>query len=188
MTGLGPFTFGIASTKELVTLHPDMQIVLSNAIQVYNFSIHQGARTVEEQIRNIRKRASKTLDSYHIPRDKNGHYDPSVPCLAADILPYQKGVNPWPQPNDSLEVREKKKGRFYYMQGIVYKAARDEGIAIVQGVDWDHDADFFDQSFDDLPHVQLLRKDWPPLIVGAEVLAEANEALRSVGRTEHKNK
>jgi len=172
----GPYEFGRASTKQLLTVHHDLQIVLQDAIQYMDFSITQGARTVEEQIRNIRKQVSDTLDSRHIPRDDAGLYDPNAPCVAVDLVPYTKGVNPWPQDSDSRVVRQKKAHRFYYMQGIIYTCAQKQGIRIRQGLDWDMDGDFFDQKFDDLPHVELVVSDWQKLVVEGTLLAEANEA------------
>ena len=180
----GPFNFGTASQSQLVTMHHDLRIIANDAIEIFDFSAHQGTRTVEEQIRNIRREVSKTLDSRHIPRDEEGNYDPNLPCSAGDFLPYTKGVNAWPQDSDSRKVRQKKAHRFYYMQGIFLTIAKSHKIEIIQGVDWDMDGNFFDQSFDDLPHLQLARK-LPKLIVSGELLEMANEALLSRGLKAH---
>lgn len=181
-----PYDYGRASTAVFVTLHHDLQLILTDLIRIYNVSLIQGARSVEEQIRNIRRRASKTLDSRHIPRDATGKYDPSKPAIAVDLVPYQKGVNPWPQDSDPSVVRQKKAHRFYFMQGMIFRIAAEHSITIRQGVDWDGDADFLDQKFDDLPHIELVRPDWPRLVVDDEdLLALANEALRSRGLKEH---
>jgi len=181
-----PFSFGRASGAQFTTLHDDLQIVLTGGIEVYDFSITQGARPIEQQIQNIRNGASKTLDSRHIPRDEDGNYDRNAPCVAADCTPYTQGVNPWPQDSDPRHVREKKKARFYFMQGIFLTIAQQNGIEIRQGIDWDRDADIFDQTFDDLPHIELHRSI-PRLIVPDDLLEQANEALRSRGLKEHRN-
>ncbi len=175
------YAHGANSQKQIATLHHDLQIIVGGLIEIYDHSVEQGARTVDEQIANIRRGVSKTLDSRHIPRDKNGLYDPSKKCIAVDIIPYQKGVNPWPQDSESGRVQAKKKGRFYFMQGIVRQIAHAEKIEIRQGQDWDRDNDFMDQSFDDLPHLELFVPDWPKLIVEGDLLERANEALRSRG-------
>ncbi len=176
------FSYGSNSAKELATLHPDLQIIFTELLEIYDHSITQGARTLDTQIANIRRGVSKTLDSRHIPRDEAGRYNPTYPCMAADVVPYTKGVNPWPQDSESRNVREKKKARFYYMQGIIRHIAYREGIEIRQGMDWDRDNDFMDQSFDDLPHIELYVPDWPRLIVSDDdLLGRANEALRSRG-------
>lgn len=176
------YVHGRNSLKQFGTLHTDLQYILTQLLGTFDHSVQQGARTLDEQIANIRRGVSKTLDSRHIPRDEAGNYNPTFPCMAVDLVPYQKGLNPWPQDIDSRTDREKKKGRFYYMQGIIRQIAHAENIEIRQGVDWDRDNDFMDQSFDDLPHIELYVPDWPKLIVADEDLLErANEALRSRG-------
>lgn len=180
------YVHGHNSLKQLATLHHDLQIVVTHLLETFDHSVQQGARTVDEQIANIRRGVSKTLDSRHIPRDEAGVYNPTFLCMAVDLVPYQKNLNPWPQDNDSRTDREKKKGRFYYMQGIIRQIAHSEKIAIRQGVDWDRDNDFMDQSFDDLPHIELYVTDWPKLIIeDADLLGRANEALRSKGLKSH---
>lgn len=180
-----PFSFGRRSDAQFVTLHHDLQIILTSAIEIYDFSITQGARSIEQQILNISRGVSKTIDSRHIPRDNDGRYNPNAPALAADCTPYTQGVNPWPQDSDPRHIREKKKARFYYLQGILYSIAQQHSIAIRQGVDWDGDADFFDQTFDDLPHIELpsSAKLWLP----DDLLEQANEALLARGLKAYKN-
>ena len=124
----GPFSFGRRSEAQFVTLHHDLQIVYTGAIEVFDFSIIQGARTIEQQILNVTNRVSKTLDSRHIPRDLEGHYDPNKPGSAGDTTPYTEGVNPYALDSDPRHVREKKKHRFYYMQGVFLHVAHREGI------------------------------------------------------------
>ena len=182
----GPYSFGRASQSALVTVHHDLQIILTDVIEVYDVQILQGARSIEEQVRNITKGVSKTIDSDHIPRNDKGEYDPSAPAMAVDVVPYAKGVNPWPLDSDTPEVRQLKAHRFYYMQGMIRLAAHKLGIKIQQGVDWDMDGDFFDQSFHDLPHVALARPV-PRLVVKGELLEIANEALKSRGLKEWRN-
>jgi peptidoglycan L-alanyl-D-glutamate endopeptidase CwlK len=179
----GPYSYGRASQAALVTAHHDLQIIMADVIEVYDVQIIQGARTIEEQIRNITRGVSKTLNSDHIPRNEDGEYDSSAPAMALDVVPYASGVNPWPLDSDTPVVRQKKAHRFYYMQGIIYRVAHEHGIAIQQGIDWDMDGDLFDQSFDDLPHVALAAK-LPPLSVTGDLLVMANEALRSRGLPE----
>ena len=182
----GPFSFGRRSEAQFVTLHHDLQIVYTGAIEVFDFSIIQGARTIEQQILNVTNRVSKTLDSRHIPRDLEGHYDPNKPGSAGDTTPYTEGVNPYALDSDPRHVREKKKHRFYYMQGVFLHVAHREGIVIRQGVDWDMDGDFFDQKFDDLGHLELGLK-LPKLIVPDDLLEQANEALLARGLKAYRN-
>jgi hypothetical protein len=93
----------------------------------------------------------------HIPRNQNGEYDPIEYSYAADVVPYQAGINPWPQVSDNDEVKKKKLYRFYFLQGVLYSIAYQLIIEIRQGIDWDRDFDFFDQTFDDMGHVELAK-------------------------------
>jgi peptidoglycan L-alanyl-D-glutamate endopeptidase CwlK len=151
----GPFHFGHSSTKQLETLHPDLRRILERAIQIIDFSVTEGRRSIDTQIVYLRRGVTRTIDSRHIPRDGEGRYDDEGLSEAADLTPYQPGVNPWPQPGDSPAEADKKVRRFYFLQGVLYAIARDEGIDVRLGVDWDSDLDFFDQSFDDLGHIEL---------------------------------
>jgi len=176
----GPFSFGLNSTNQLNTLAEPLRLVLLKAVESYDFSITEGRRTLDTQIRNIRSGASKTIDSRHIPRDARGVYDPQGLSEAADLVPYQKGVNPWPQSGDTSEEVAKKHRRFYFMQGILYQAAKELDVDVRIGVDWDGDLDFFDQDFDDMGHIEL-RTERADLKVPADRIAEVNEALKSKG-------
>lgn len=184
----GPFAFGKKSTARRATLHPNLCLLVDELILYYDFSVDGGARTVEDQIENIwPKKVSKTIDSRHIPRDAEGNYDPNGLAIATDLTPYKKGISPWARPSDTPIVREKKKARFYFLQGALYAIARSAGIEIRQGIDWDRDADLFDQDFDDLPHVELVIPNWPRLRLPPDLLARANEALRKRGLPEYRN-
>jgi len=117
--------------------------------------VTEGRRSIDTQIVYLRRGVTRTIDSRHIPRDENGVYDPEGLGQAADLTPYQPGVNPWPQPGDTPERRDMKVRRFYFLQGVLYAIARDEGVDVRLGVDWDSDLDFFDQTFHDLGHIEL---------------------------------
>jgi hypothetical protein len=152
----GPFKFGKASLRQFDTLHPILMDIFKEAIKQVDFSILEGRRTVEQQEINVAKGVSKTLDSKHIPRFIDGIYDRDGYSHAADIVPYQIGINPWPLPTDRDEVKKKKLYRFYFLQGILYSIAHSAGIEIRQGIDWDRDLNFFDQTFDDMGHIELM--------------------------------
>lgn len=181
------FYYGRSSRAVLATVHPDLQLIAMRVIKIFDIRLLQGARTVWHQIANIRRGVSKTLDSRHIPRDEDGRYNPRRHAFALDFAPYLTGVDPWPRDGDSHVLREKKKGRWYYAQGIIRCVAHDESIEIRQGIDWDMDGNFFDQSFDDLGHVELVRSDLPRLVVEGQMLEMANEALASQGLPEWRN-
>ena len=46
--------------------------------------------------------------------------------------------------------------RYYYLAGAMRALARDLGIKLRWGGDWDSDGSFADQTFNDLPHFELL--------------------------------
>lgn len=165
-------SFGSSSERELRTVHHDLNIIAYRSIEIYDFKVIQGARNIERQIINIRNGVSKTIDSRHIPRDAEGNYDPEEKGMAVDLAPWPVK---WP-----TDEEPKHANRFYYMQGILRAVAEDEDIKIIQGVDWDSDGDFYDQSFDDLPHLQLAKKI-PRLIVPTELIGEVNDALMTRG-------
>lgn len=175
----GPFTFGTSSTRQLETIHPDLRRVLERAIQLIDFSITEGRRTIDTQIVYLRRGVTRTIDSRHIPRDDDGVYEPNGLSEAADLTPYQPGVNPWPLAADTPEQRAKKVNRFYFMQGVLYAIAADENVDVRLGVDWDSDLDFFDQSFDDLGHIEL-RRERAPLQVPDELRDDVDAVLGSL--------
>lgn len=172
----GPFRFGASSTRQLETIHPDLRRVLERAIRIVDFSITEGRRSIDTQIVYLRRGVTRTIDSRHIPRDEEGVYQPEGLSEAADLTPYQPGVNPWPLATDTHDERDKKINRFYFMQGILYAIARDEEVDVRLGVDWDSDLDFFDQSFDDLGHIEL-RAERAPLRVPDELRDDVDAAL-----------
>lgn len=51
------------------------------------------------------------------------------------------------------------------MQGIMYGIARKFNIPIRFGLDWDSDLDFFDQSFNDLGHLESIPENFPILVI-----------------------
>lgn len=175
----GPFKFGRTSSTELETVEPELRRVLERAIEIVDFSVIEGRRSIGTQIKYLRKGVTRTIDSRHIPRDDDGVYQPDGLSQAVDLTPYQQGVNPWPLATDSPETRQKKKHRFYFLQGILYAIARDEDVDIRLGVDWDTDLDFFDQRFDDLGHVEL-REERTKLKVPDELEADVEAALAAI--------
>lgn len=175
----GPFRFGSASTRQLETIHPDLRRVLERAIEIFDFTITEGRRSIDTQITYLRRGVTRTIDSRHIPRDDDGAYQPAGLSQAADLTPYAPGVNPWPLSTDTPEERDKKVRRFYFMQGILYAIAVDEDVHVRLGVDWDSDLDFFDQSFDDLGHIEL-RTERVALVVPEELREDVDAALALV--------
>ena len=131
------YSFGSRSMENLVTCHQDLQALMKAvmALQVMDFTILQGHRSVEEQQELFRK-GMTTLDGVN-NRSKH-NFDPS---LAVDIAPYPIDWND--------------KFRFHVLAGVVHACAKDMGIPVRWGGDWDGDWSQKDHSFIDMPHYEL---------------------------------
>jgi peptidoglycan L-alanyl-D-glutamate endopeptidase CwlK len=100
-----------------------------------------GKRTLAEQAELFHKKASKTMKSWHLVQ-------PDGYAYAVDIAPYP------------IDWDNKK--RYYYFAGVMMTIAREElpeGYYLRWGGNWDGDEDLDDQSFMDLVHFELRRKE-----------------------------
>jgi peptidoglycan LD-endopeptidase CwlK len=133
-------SFGRRSLDRLATAHPDLQKVMKEAIQNFDFTVLYGYRTPEEQ-RDLYKIGrhwdgdtwevvGKTVTNLDGTMKKSKHnYSPS---LAVDIAPY---------PIDWGDI-----DRFKTMVQIVKNTAAKLGISITAGADW---------KMRDYPHFQI---------------------------------
>ncbi len=143
------YKFGARSKKHYDTLHKDLQVILDQVIKYYDFSIIEGHRTLETQQKYFKEGKSK-LDGIN---QKSKHQ--SLPSMAVDIMPYKKGSN-------AFSGMVKDKYRFYYLMGLI----RAESERLYQekkishkvrfGIDWNSNDLFDDQTFDDMPHFELV--------------------------------
>jgi hypothetical protein len=124
--------FGDTSQKRLATCHPDIQMVMNEVIKHFDCSIICGFRGRLEQEEAFSDGRSKA---------RFGE-SPHNFTFAVDVVPY---------PID-WEDRE----RMTYFAGQVMATARNLGIKLRWGGDWDMDTELEDNSFDDLPHFELL--------------------------------
>ena len=138
--------FGAESRANLADVHPRLQELFEFVVRFWDCKILDGRRTVEEQIKNVAKGVSKTMASKHIDG------------LAVDAMPYpvdwtaiQKGLDAIKRAEGGMQIAEA-----YMFAGFVAGVAAAKGIQIRQGVDWDGDRDFADQTFHDLPHTELV--------------------------------
>lgn len=121
------FKFSKRSLDNLKDVHPDLVAVMHRALQIspIDFVVIEGLRSGARQKELVASGASRTMNSRHL----TGH--------AVDIVPWVGGVRwDWPL-YDALAV-------------AVKEAAKQKGVAIVWGGDW--------QSFRDGPHFELDRK------------------------------
>ena len=77
------FKLSNSSLEKLATVHPDLQKVVKRAIELAteDFSVSEGARTVEQQRINIQKGVSQTMKSNHLVQEDGHDY-------AVDLVPY----------------------------------------------------------------------------------------------------
>ena len=127
-------SFGTKSLKELETCHPLLQLLFTRVVEGYDCSVLEGARSKEKQ--NSLYEAGKTKLKW--PNSKHN----SSPSLAVDVAPYP--------------INWKSKDQFYHFVGYVKGVSDILGIKIRCGADWDGDNDINDQTFDDLPHFELI--------------------------------
>jgi len=130
--------FGKRSRTRLAQTHPDIQRLFKEVIKHYDCSVLEGHRNKKKQNEAFKKGTSKL-------QWPDGNHN-ELPSLAADVAPYPV----------SFKETPKNIARFYHFVGYVLATAQRLGIKIRCGADWDGDKDFSDQSFDDLPHFELI--------------------------------
>lgn len=130
------FKLGRASREKLKGVHPDLVKVMQRAIEItpIDFRIIEGPRTVARQRHLVAIRASRTMNSRHIP-GSDGF------AKAVDIVPLDGGKPrfDWPL--------------YYRLAPAVKRAAKELKIPLEWGGDW--------KSFKDGPHFQLPHKSYP---------------------------
>lgn len=139
--------FSALSRQQLDTCHPQLQRLFTEVIKHFDCKVLEGKRTREQQALNVAKGVSKTMDSKHVqpegaPEDWK--------ALAVDVAP---SPLKWPDRNSPTYTKDL--ARFYRFGGQVEGIAKELGIPLRWGGDWDSDQDLFDQHFDDLPHFEL---------------------------------
>lgn len=140
--------FGTQSEANLKNVHPELVAVHRAVLPHYDHSITDGERLMSEQIKNVEKGVSKTLDSKHL-------IQPSGFAEATDSMPFPKGD--WRKIEQCLDAVRKIDPtmallRFYHFQGFFLGIATSQGVDIRQGIDWNQNTDLSDQTFFDLPH------------------------------------
>jgi len=126
--------FSEASEVALASCDPRLREVLRAAIERFDFRVLEGHRSHERQNEMYRQGLSRARAG----ESKHNAY----PSLAVDIAPYP--IN-W---ND----RE----RFTLLAGYILGIARERGVTLRWGGDWDGDYRLDDNKFDDLPHFEIV--------------------------------
>ena len=135
-------SFGKSSEAKLVQAHPDIQLVMRDAIKIIDFTIVQTHRTSAEHARYII--LGKTRVSYEETRHATN------PSEAIDIAPWFSR-----EPHIRWEDRE----TFIYLAGVIMAVAHKRNTPLRWGGNWDRDDEILsDQKFDDLVHFELDRR------------------------------
>lgn len=129
--------FSKASIAQLSTCDHRLQLIANEAIKHFDFVVVEGHRGKEAQEEAFRKGNTKL----HYP---HGNHN-ATPSRAMDLAPY---------PIDWKEG-ELPHLRFAFMMGVIWTVAQQFGIKVRFGMDWNRNLDPRDESFIDLPHVEL---------------------------------
>ena len=139
--------FGRKSREHLETCHPDLQTLFNAVIEVVDCSVTCGYRNKEDQDKAVASGNSKAV----YPKGKHN----SNPSTAVDVYPYPIDFEDLP--------------RFYWFAGWVLAKAeilRNVG-EITHKIRWGGNwrgfrkgiIDFSKNTFDDLPHFELVPND-----------------------------
>jgi peptidoglycan L-alanyl-D-glutamate endopeptidase CwlK len=177
-------TFSETSSARLATCHPALQKLMWQIVRDMDIAILEGWRSPEKQLEYYEQGKSKVLKSKHNHMEVlSGVRQPWA--LAVDIAPYPINFGSTPKEilrqhidtkmtAATMATLEKKfiqasqaVARFYYLAGMVKERARNLNISIRWGGDWDGDYRFFDQTFYDLVHFELVDYEDRPLDDGS---------------------
>jgi peptidoglycan L-alanyl-D-glutamate endopeptidase CwlK len=135
--------FGQQSVRNLYECEQPLIDLFEEVVKHYDCSIIEGIRSQEEQDKLYHAGKSKLK----WPHGKHNVTDSQPMSLAVDVIPYPgvlDGVSIWEDLN-----------RFYHFIGFVRGVAAVMGIPIRCGADWDGDNNLRNQTFNDLPHIEL---------------------------------
>ncbi len=128
--------FGKRSAQRLDKCTPSLRRLFKRVVETYDCTILTGYRDRRAQNKAFDEGRSKL-------RWDSGKHN-MLPSLAIDVAPW---------PVDWADTK-----RFYHFAGFVQATAKEMGIVLRWGGDWDRDYDLNDQSFMDLVHFEVKRK------------------------------
>ncbi len=150
-------TFSPNSMHQLTTCDVALQTLFLRVVREYDNTVIEGHRTEERQNEMVANGRSKA------PWPQSKHN--TSPSMAVDVGPYIPGRGiPWPQTPDDWNDPTQRNAyikdlcQWYHFAGFVEAMAQEMGITDLRwGGDWDRDHNVADQTFDDLPHFELMR-------------------------------
>lgn len=137
--------YGQGSLTALKGVHPDLVMLFKEVLKEIDHTVIQGLRSREEQDRLFAEGKSK------VKGDSPGAKH--VLGLALDVAPYPVV---FPENCKTQGERIKTYGRFYFFAGYVLGRAKELGLRVRWGGDFDGDFNFYDNTFDDLVHFELI--------------------------------
>jgi len=139
------YKFGTKSNSKLETCHPALEKVVRRALQLspYDITIIHGYRG--EEVQNSLFDAGLSKLPYPASKhNKTNNFN--QPCSEAiDFAPWVNNGIDW---KDTLI--------FSVVVGIMIAAAKEQGVTLRWGGDWDSDGSSRDQSFMDIGHVEII--------------------------------
>ena len=142
-------SFSKNSAHQLSTCDSRLRRLFMEVIKIHDCTIIEGYRLPAKQLElyNAVPQRSKV---------KHGNHNVS-PSMAVDVAPYIKGRGiPWPVPGTKEYIKNWM--QFAYFNGIVTAKAKELGINIRAGIDWDRDHDLSDQTFTDAVHFEIVHE------------------------------
>ena len=125
--------FGKRSIGRLQTCDQKLQELFYEVVKHFDCSIIEGHRGEERQNKAFADGKSKV-------KYPNGKHN-QIPSIAVDVAPY---------PIDWSD-----RDRFHYFGGFVLGVAKEMGMNIRWGGDWNQDTETKDNKFDDLVHFEI---------------------------------
>ena len=143
-------SFSKKSKEMLKQCHPDIQKVMNEAIKYIDFSIVEGARTEEQQLRYFMEGKSKTMNSKHL-LEYSKEYKHNY-ANAIDIIPYF-----FSEPHLDWNDREEFCILAGYILGIakMLKSRGEIKSDIRWGGKWSQER-IKENTFVDMPHFEIL--------------------------------
>ncbi len=138
--------FSQKSRERLQTCHPELQRLFNEVVRDADCSIMCGHRGKDEQEKAVAAGFSKV--QYQASKHN------SLPSTAVDVWPYP--FPGWPdEPGIDAKENAKRWEIWGFFAGQVIATARQMGISIRWGGDWNGNLDLRDEKFRDLPHFEL---------------------------------
>ena len=143
-------SFSQKSKIMLEECHPDIQKIMNEAIKYIDFSVVEGARTEEQQLRYYASGKSKTMNSKHLPeyiKQYKKEYSRAI-----DIIPYFST-----KPHTDWSNREEFCVLAGFILGIakVLKARGEIKSEIRWGGKWSKER-INENDFVDMPHFEII--------------------------------